>query len=57
MNIKVDKNGSLLLESNSPLSDEMRLRIEKRLEKKRTTLSQMKADYESGKFDNMFKKN
>ena len=56
MNIKVDKNGGLLLESNSPLSEELRTRIEKRLEKKKITLNQMKADYESGKFDSMFKK-
>ena len=56
MNIKVDKNGVLRLESNTPLTEEMIERLEKRFEKKKATLKQMKSDYDSGKFDEIFKK-
>ncbi len=56
MNIKVDKNGVLRLESNAPLSAEMIAKIEKRLENKKATLNQMKTDFEEGKFDEIFKK-
>lgn len=56
MNIKVDKNGVLRLESNTPLSKEMISKIEKRLENKKATLKQMKNDFEEGKFDEIFKK-
>ena len=56
MNIKVDKNGVLRLESNAPLTAEMLSKIEKRIERKAATLKQMKSDYDSGKFDEIFKK-
>ena len=56
MNIKVDKNGVLRLESNAPLTAEMLAKIEKRFENKRATLKQMKSDFEEGKFDEIFKK-
>lgn len=54
MNIRVEDNGIIRLESNGPLSPEMVRKIELRIEKKKATLKQMKLDYDAGKFDEIF---
>lgn len=56
MEIRVDENGSLRLESNAPLSKKVSDKMTKRLENKKATLDQMMKDYEAGKYNQIFEK-
>jgi hypothetical protein len=50
MKITNDEKGIIRLISSEGLSDEVKARIAKRLEKKNETLKSMKAEMQSGKF-------
>ncbi len=54
MKIRVDENGILRLESNTPLSEKLLAKIEKRIANKKETLAQMNEKYAAGDYDAIF---
>lgn len=53
MKISKDEKGIIRLMSSEGLSDDVKARIAKRMEKKKETLSNMKAELQSGKFNDI----
>jgi len=53
MKITNDEKGIIRLVSSEGLSDDVKARIAKRLEKKRETLNTMKVEMQSGKFNDI----
>lgn len=53
MKITNDEKGIIRLISSEGLSEEVKARIEKRIAKKKETLDNMKAEVQSGKFNDI----